>query len=502
MPARAHRRILHVTTYLQGGAGDVVCRLAIAQRRQGHAVTVCASRHAAADYGHYPEFLERLADEGIRVVLVDSTFKRELHLVTRGGAELARAIRPWRWDIVHAHAAVPGLVARLALGSGPVRVPVVHTMHGWAEGRDPHHAECDVAVLNEAEAVATCARASRRLLVELGVDAERLHVIRNGVAPAGGEVLSPARELSAALRALLERFVRLPLVPDSCPQSRQARPRCIAFPEGRPRRERVPLLRGTAVARLLSRHASLHAQELARSVQELERRQRSLEARGIRYLVVVAPNKETIYPEFMPERLRPVSDVSRLDQLVAALKERSSVPLLDLRPALRTAKQQGRVYHVTDTHWNDAGSMAASVAVLERLAIWYPQIDRTAAGGEFMTRKGSGGDLARMLALEDRFPEEYVEWRPVRPRAALTSQPAPGSTAPTVHTCESCRGPVVVMTEDSFNENLAPLLAEQFPLLVRVDGFRLVEPLLDRYKPDVVIEQFVERKLMCWQADC
>ena len=58
------------------------------------------------------------------------------------------------------------------------------------------------------------------------------------------------------------------------------------------------------------------------------------------------------------------------------------------------------------------------------------------------------------------------------------------------------------MIEDSFNENLAPLLAEHVPLLVRVDGFRLVEPLIDRYKPDVVIEQFVERKLMCWQADC
>jgi hypothetical protein len=243
--------------------------------------------------------------------------------------------------------------------------------------------------------------------------------------------------------------------------------------------------------------------ELERSIQELERRQRLLAAKGIRYLIVVAPNKETIYPEFMPDRLRPVSAVSRLDQLIEGLKAHSDIPLLDLRPALRTAKQRGRVYHTTDTHWNDLGSMAASVAVLDRLSAWYPEIDRAPVEGEFVTRRGSGGDLARMLALEDRFPEDYVEWKPARPpRSAVVSQPAPGSVDPTIHACPGCRGPVVAMVEDSFNENLAPLLAEHVPLLVRVDGFRLVEPLLDRYKPDVVIEQFVERKLICWQADC
>ena len=35
-------RILHLTTFLQGGAGRVIAALAVAQRQQGHTVTVVA----------------------------------------------------------------------------------------------------------------------------------------------------------------------------------------------------------------------------------------------------------------------------------------------------------------------------------------------------------------------------------------------------------------------------------------------------------------------------
>src|SRR5215472_11171889 len=56
---------------------------------------------------------------------------------------------------------------------------------------------------------------------------------------------------------------------------------------------------------------------------DLEDRRAWLAARGIRYLVVVAPNKETIYPEFMPPALRPVPPDTRLDQLLSDLKSHS-----------------------------------------------------------------------------------------------------------------------------------------------------------------------------------
>src|SRR5215467_1988134 len=96
--------------------------------------------------------------------------------------------------------------------------------------------------------------------------------------------------------------------------------------------------------------------EVVRWQRRMEQRQAWLAERGIRFLVVIAPNKETIYPEFMPARLNRVRETTRLDQLMAQMRPRSSVAIIDPRGALRSAKADGALYFRTDTHWNGAGA--------------------------------------------------------------------------------------------------------------------------------------------------
>ena len=57
----------------------------------------------------------------------------------------------------------------------------------------------------------------------------------------------------------------------------------------------------------------------------LEARRDWLAERGIRYLLVIPPNKDTIYPEFMPPAYTKVNSRSRLDQLVDHMRSRSTV---------------------------------------------------------------------------------------------------------------------------------------------------------------------------------
>jgi hypothetical protein len=243
--------------------------------------------------------------------------------------------------------------------------------------------------------------------------------------------------------------------------------------------------------------------DLARWRDDLMRRHQWLAERGIRYLVVVAPNKETIYPEHMPPSLRPLREESRLDQLLREVGAKSDVEILDLRPALREGKARERIYHVTDTHWNDAGAMIARREILGRVARWFPQVDTSLPDGSFVRRTGAGGDLARMLALEDRFAEEYIEWRPAGSARAQRIEPLKGASGDhESYECPACSGPVVVMNQDSFNENLAPLLAGQFRRLVLVDGTRIDESLIARERPALVIQEFVERALMCRDLRC
>ncbi len=154
------------------------------------------------------------------------------------------------------------------------------------------------------------------------------------------------------------------------------------------------------------------APDLVRWRDDLENRRQWLAERGIRYLVVVAPNKETIYGEFMPPELHKVRADSRLDQLLEYLRTNSSIEVADVRGALIAAKASQRVYHKTDTHWNDAGAMIAAGAILARLKAWYPGIDVAPFPGQLRAHMAPGGDLARILALEDRFPEKRFDWVP------------------------------------------------------------------------------------------
>ncbi len=237
---------------------------------------------------------------------------------------------------------------------------------------------------------------------------------------------------------------------------------------------------------------------LARWREDLESRAAWLAARGIRYLVVVAPNKETIYPEFMPAALRPLRPESRLDQLLDELHAKSSVNVVDLRGALVRAKADGRVYHKTDTHWNDAGALVASREILRRLKVWFPELAIDPPPGALEIETGAGGDLARILALEDRFPEQRIVWKPHAPvRARLLEQDGSRATDIAVTECRACDGPSVVMNHDSFNANLAPFLAEHFRRAVFVDGTKLDLALIERERPQVVVQEFVERALMC-----
>src|SRR5207249_4855988 len=154
--------------------------------------------------------------------------------------------------------------------------------------------------------------------------------------------------------------------------------------------------------------------ELAAWQRRIETRRDWLAERGICYLVVIAPNKETIYPEFMPESLNRVRPVTRLDQLVAHLRAHSSVAVVDPRDALRTAKAGGILYLRTDTHWNDVGAWRPVAAA--GLHVPRPLRPEPAAvpGGELLAY--------RLLVGPHRLAAQFRR-RPRRARASCRGHP-------------------------------------------------------------------------------
>lgn len=81
----------------------------------------------------------------------------------------------------------------------------------------------------------------------------------------------------------------------------------------------------------------------------------SLVEQGITLLIVIPPNKSTIYPQYMPDEISVLNKKSRLDQFIERMKK-EKINVIDLRPVLLDASKKQDVYYKVDTHWNEVGA--------------------------------------------------------------------------------------------------------------------------------------------------
>ena len=177
--------ILHLATFLQGGAGRAIADLACGQRAAGHDVVVATSASGAPGYDNYPEYLERLVREGVAVRQSDSLFTRDLTLNLRVVDALRDLVGPpfagRRIEVIHAHAATPAVIGRLLAGHAAHRIPVVQTQHGWGTRKTPEQAQADLAVMRDVDHVIVTSCATRDLLTGLGAPGDRMSVIPCGL---------------------------------------------------------------------------------------------------------------------------------------------------------------------------------------------------------------------------------------------------------------------------------------------------------------------------------
>jgi alginate O-acetyltransferase complex protein AlgJ len=202
--------------------------------------------------------------------------------------------------------------------------------------------------------------------------------------------------------------------------------------------------------------------------------------RGITYLFVVVPNKQTIYPERTGLRRGP-RPITRLDQVTWVWRDDPALPFLDLRETLLAARSQSNLYYKTDSHWNYYGGLLGFRAILRRLATMRPDV--TPVGDPWVRladRPMKGGDVAALLAMSDEFEDQDqdIEWLD-----------------------ESQSSLRVVLIGDSFTESLYPFFATRFayvdPIEEAVAGHFDAAAVLTQH-PDLVIEAHVERYLMSW----
>jgi len=239
--------------------------------------------------------------------------------------------------------------------------------------------------------------------------------------------------------------------------------------------------------------------DLKQYAEALDARYKWLKNKGIRYLFIIAPNKHSIYPEYLPDNMFKVNSKTMTDQFVNYMRLNSDVPVVDLRQALLNHKHPDTLlYYKTDTHWNHFGSNIAQYEIAKILASYYPdQITPVFyKKSDIETTTGPGGDLSVMIGLKYLFEE--IHTNPVLDPCAKRPVPPNGDYSSTFVTKCGKSSINALIFRDSFFEFLyqyVSIFFNQATFVSKRIEYSNIEKFLQEGKPDIVIEEWVERYL-------
>jgi alginate O-acetyltransferase complex protein AlgJ len=229
-----------------------------------------------------------------------------------------------------------------------------------------------------------------------------------------------------------------------------------------------------------------------------------LARRGIAFYIVVAPDKNTIYPEKLPDYPRRPGGTTRLDQLLERLR-RSTLEFIDPREALFKAKAAGQtVYFEGDTHWTERGAFVAYSLLMERMRQRFPAIEPLTEKDYVISRGPPAAvDLTAVLALQNDITytvDRMVLRGPGHQVAPPVTTFRPGWGWRVVEMKTDLRDkPRLLVFGDSFTDYvLGPTMLYQTfrdPVWTHHNGGTFNFTLVNEVKPDVVIFQLAERYL-------
>lgn len=255
--------------------------------------------------------------------------------------------------------------------------------------------------------------------------------------------------------------------------------------------------------------------QLRQKLNEYKKQYDYCKENGIAYYLTFAPNKNSIYPEYMHESYTE-AEYKRLDQLIDYIKENSDIPVIELKDDLLSAKAENPdvfLYHRLDTHWNQHAGFIATNALLTEIQKDFPAVqllNKSDFRIDYMETYMK--DQAWYLGYYDSFIQEAPQYTPLNGwKAELTkidkkmfgqfeySYVWPDG----YHECnhessfvnpEKADAPSVVMFRDSFAVLMIHFMAESFSETTFYwEAFNIVK--LRTHNPDIVIVEIAERTI-------
>lgn len=233
---------------------------------------------------------------------------------------------------------------------------------------------------------------------------------------------------------------------------------------------------------------------------------RDATGKNTQMIILCAPNPATVYPEQMSDELaeQVVDGQSRLEQFNEALGQIDGITMVDVTEELIDAKDDGKLYYITDTHWTELGAYYGYYGIMSEIAKTSPACKPYELSDfEITETVDKGGDLAEFIHIDRRITENVPHLSLGNKSALLGEYYKPDTIARPEQTGDFTTRtsdrtlPVGYMMRDSYSMQMIPYIGEHFSNMYYEEmwNYEIDYDVLSDIKPDYVIMVFAERNI-------
>lgn len=221
--------------------------------------------------------------------------------------------------------------------------------------------------------------------------------------------------------------------------------------------------------------------------ENLQQMQDYLSDKGIEFYLFIAPNKSSVYTEFMPDFINTEGVSNKVKQLIEYLRLNTDIPIIYPLNELKSYKDRYLLYYFTDTHWNSLGGFIGSQMLLKTLGM------ESLAVEDFPVNysKKSGGDLAKMLNLSDLLGDTETNLLGFNENYNMEYSDNIGNYQ--ITSSNNSNDKTLFMIRDSFSLAMISYLAPEFRRCIFVHRDIFDNANIEKENPDVVVYEIVER---------
>lgn len=218
-----------------------------------------------------------------------------------------------------------------------------------------------------------------------------------------------------------------------------------------------------------------------------------LKERNCDFIVFIAPNKERVYSEYMPDKYQKIrrQDTCNTEQVIDYLRKNTDIKIVYPYDELISFKEENPdkpVYYHLDTHWNHLGGYIGASALLNEMGIHIPSAEEEV----FTSKELQSGDLKNMMSYDgvtmndiDYIPKNYPD-----KNTKVSNEDFYGQW---IYQNSGKDSRKVFLLRDSFTSLMSDVLGSEFNDINMCHYESFDQSLVEKEKPDVFILETVER---------